>query len=1496
MAASQNEHEISYPRFSTTDDLIYALMDLYSDIQQLSYNLHINQAQSARLLARLSLVNQELAACEHDLVRPSSKLEHALYRLLSFLQQVKAFYTRYSDSLWFHTVMHCTNDRLEFLRLTLLLEESTAYLGLPFSTIESLSMTPMDSNAAMQDILGIQRRATDIHSTYTQSLTSSFNPDNTDNQHKEQPALNNTNNSIELEAFMSQIKLEVNHLKLEVRQHARISQNLLIAPAIQTNHDGDAVALGKGRHGTTFLAIYSESAKILRIVGSTDPAPLKSALLERQKSISKGNTLKNNLRLSMDPIRSSIDNAFDEITRLSIDESDISLQNGISKPNIDKTQLGYTPAALDVPYDTLLMHSKHVAVKKLDVSWCSDLEYDLVRIIDKYHLTNPAVAALFVPYLGLVKDELSLFVVSEYMPNGSLTDLFHRIKNKGSANRLGGLANDARNAAERTPESLKTSKSSATPVSKPSTSIPLSPIKESISGVNHSSSQCVPLLTLKSAIVNPLIVHTPESPPSSIPIPATITPESLTKIDSPSTLTLNQKYMLVRRLAEAMKTLHESNLLHRDLCSSNVYPVDGLTNVKLGDVGLSDCVKRQPCPEKDTKAITSGFIKLDYSVPVQPSSSKDMAGARYISPELIGIGDRELCTRQSDVYAFGVIVYEILIGGEAYSGNLNANQIYERTLAGKRPRFETGNYKHQRNSSGLSARAYAEGNANSGKYSKHHSALPHAHEHYRKSSNHNHMSNSGIPLIWRNLVSCCWAQHPSARPLFPSIVDSLVHDEAAYFSDLEPTTITTVSDRNCKPSSIAHPPPLPDNAALSSSNDTQPSVTKSSHKKNKRESAFPFMIRSTSSPSYVRSPNLYSAPSSTGFPEPDDLAILGEGTLDTSQKGKHQKSSEKDVDGKQNRSPWLSWLFSTKSKQASADGMIAEPLHQPLSTPSILKKITDDDDLPLTLLRKKRSQSVDMTQTGNAHAATAAEILESGRLRMDNDTYMVKKLEATATPTSAKQVYLNLDIKRVTGLLSRSTASKKSDNHFPVDQKTLDIPTNVPAAPAQHLAQEVLKSNQPSFSKNSTPNVLATNGKHTQMVFMSSKSGRLLQIWDITSGAYVMKFKISAWAICLAAKGRCIVTVPFDSDVPRVWDRKAKSNHNSSTHVSPVGNTSAGADFAISSPHFQHGLYGHTQRVCCIAGAADRPVVITGSWDWTARVWFLDTFNNDHSKHAHGHRKNSSLSQSGHAAPEFSTLSLKRSDSRYTVTVLKGHAGSVLAVALTPDGKIAITGGWDRLVRIWDTASGRCRQIVSGHTSWVTCLSLSKNSFGITVASGSLDGSVRVWKMGSKGLDAQLAHVFTPDMEYSQPFALQHAPTTTRSDESDAFVANGSSKSDTNRSTQPAIIDRESAWIHSVAISANGSTLISGSQDASVRIWDMKQGVQVRKLTGHLSPISYVAISSDGQMAISGGGVYENIKVWDIKSGECLQHIPGRVMSPQSLILVEGDVACGASF
>ncbi|KAJ1339482.1 hypothetical protein BSLG_005892 [Batrachochytrium salamandrivorans] len=315
----------------------------------------------------------------------------------------------------------------------------------------------MDSNAAMQDILGIQRRATDIHSTYTQSLTSSFNPDNTDNQHKEQPALNNTNNLIELEAFMSQIKLEVNHLKLEVHT-----------------------------------------------------------------------------------------------------------------------------AALDVPYDTLLMHSKHVAVKKLDVSWCSDLEYDLVRIIDKYHLTNPAVAALFVPYLGLNK-------------------------NKGSANRLGGLANDARNASERTPESLKTSKSSATPVSK-STSIPLSPIKESISGVNHSSSQCVPLLTLKKWF---------------------------------------------------------------DECQA----------WRCGIVRLRE---KTALPRKRYQGHHLWLYKTRLSVPVQLSSSKDMAGARYISPELIGMVIVSSAQRQSDVYAFGVIVYEILIGGEAYSGNLNANQIYERTLAGKR--------------------------------------------------------------------------------------------------------------------------------------------------------------------------------------------------------------------------------------------------------------------------------------------------------------------------------------------------------------------------------------------------------------------------------------------------------------------------------------------------------------------------------------------------------------------------------------------------------------------------------------------------------------------------------------------------------------------------------------------------------------------------------------------------------------------------------------------
>jgi WD40 repeat protein len=52
-----------------------------------------------------------------------------------------------------------------------------------------------------------------------------------------------------------------------------------------------------------------------------------------------------------------------------------------------------------------------------------------------------------------------------------------------------------------------------------------------------------------------------------------------------------------------------------------------------------------------------------------------------------------------------------------------------------------------------------------------------------------------------------------------------------------------------------------------------------------------------------------------------------------------------------------------------------------------------------------------------------------------------------------------------------------------------------------------------------------------------------------------------------------------------------------------------------------------------------------------------------------------------------------------TAFVLKGHTGAVLGVAVTPDGKRAVSASLDKTLRVWDLATGKALASLEGHTS-----------------------------------------------------------------------------------------------------------------------------------------------------------------------------------------------------
>ena len=64
---------------------------------------------------------------------------------------------------------------------------------------------------------------------------------------------------------------------------------------------------------------------------------------------------------------------------------------------------------------------------------------------------------------------------------------------------------------------------------------------------------------------------------------------------------------------------------------------------------------------------------------------------------------------------------------------------------------------------------------------------------------------------------------------------------------------------------------------------------------------------------------------------------------------------------------------------------------------------------------------------------------------------------------------------------------------------------------------------------------------------------------------------------------------------------------------------------------------------------------------------------------------------------------------------LRGHDTSVNTVAVTQDGKIAVSGGRDRTLRVWDLNRGKSLKTLKGHRGWVTDLAILPNQTGVAL-------------------------------------------------------------------------------------------------------------------------------------------------------------------------------------
>jgi cytochrome c len=190
---------------------------------------------------------------------------------------------------------------------------------------------------------------------------------------------------------------------------------------------------------------------------------------------------------------------------------------------------------------------------------------------------------------------------------------------------------------------------------------------------------------------------------------------------------------------------------------------------------------------------------------------------------------------------------------------------------------------------------------------------------------------------------------------------------------------------------------------------------------------------------------------------------------------------------------------------------------------------------------------------------------------------------------------------------------------------------------------------------------------------------------------------------------------------------------------------------------------------------------------------------------------------------------------------LRGHGGPVRALAISSDGKQAISGSFDTAAIRWSLTRNVAVQVMRFHDGAVNAVSWLK------------DG-----RIATAGGDAHIA-LWTP----------------------------GKPKPDR-------VLDGHTAPIVDLAVSPDGQWLASASWDHSVRLWPLNGGGAPRVLNGHTQNVNGVAFSPDGKQLISAG--YDNtLRIWPLDHGSPTVRT---LASPLNSVAVAPDgeiVTAGAS-
>lgn len=429
-------------------------------------------------------------------------------------------------------------------------------------------------------------------------------------------------------------------------------------------------------------------------------------------------------------------------------------------------------------------------------------------------------------------------------------------------------------------------------------------------------------------------------------------------------------------------------------------------------------------------------------------------------------------------------------------------------------------------------------------------------------------------------------------------------------------------------------------------------------------------------------------------------------------------------------------------------------------------------------------------------------------------------------------------------------------------------------------------------------NALAITPNGKRLISASDFFEKSLKVFALESGKELFTLvghSRAIRAVAIAPDGQKLISASEDTTL-KIWD--------------------------LETMELLHTLSGHTDAVNSVVITPDGQRAISGSSDGTVRIW--DIQNGQELDNLGGNKLTnisavaiaqkkqlvifaednilkicslenqaksiSKLDQQGHtkattavAVTRDGKKAISGSDDRTLIVwnldtgeilhTLVGHTDAVNKVVVTPDEKKAISGSDDYTLIVWNLETGEKLHTLQGHTQRINALIVTGD--GQQVISAASDNTLKIWDLENgrelhtlrrkKQSQIQLRQSWRDFQEgISQlPQALFNFQL--------KFFESVQLRQFQKRGFD--LINRinalERVKVTDVALIPDGKRVISSSGDHTLTVWNLEDGTEQLTLYGHKDRVNAVVVTPDGRRAISAAGyIYDyTLKVWDLENG-----------------------------